>query len=862
MKSVLIRPAISAAALLAVSAAAQPVVEEMQDYPVGYETPAYQAWSEPAPGRARTFTPNPRRPERLWGGPQLAANRQPTGALTGVIVYCSAGHGWTSDNEDIRPADGDRTWYTMRGNYNNVVEDYGNNEQLNAFANYIANAGGTVVPFRPLGYQTNEVVLDNDDPQVTYTGGWTTSTSTIFYGSTGDTAPFYYTAAAPTQTATARYTPNLPQAGYYPVYCWTRWGSDRVNQLYRTIHTGGATDMRVNHRMVGQGWVWLGNYWFNAGTQGYVEVSNASPTEAGVVVADAIRFGNGMGDIDRGYGVSGFARELENSRYWVQRAAGQGTTTTLYDLPSPNDDQNDNVGAPPRMSAHMNNEGVGTFYDRIYIGFHSNAGVSPNTYGLYNSAYPLTGQQAFAQAVNDEIMADCEALDGGVAFTPDYVTPRANGLIGSDYGEIRATYFNYEMTGTIAEVASHESVADGLVMRDPRGRMAIGRASYHAIVKFLNANTTVPLTFLPEPPVNVRAINAGGGSAFVAWDAPAADPAGAQAPTGYVVYRSTDGLGFGSPTVLAGVGNTTATITGLGAGQTYHFRVAATNAGGESLQSETIALRTPTSGAASVLLVNGFDRFDVGLSPNETVTSNIISTSGGGSVFPLIRPLRMNGFDYTRQHAQALAGCGRAFDCASNEAVATGRVALAPYAAVVWILGEESTVDRTFDATERALVQSWLNAGAGRGLFVTGSEIGWELDAQAVSTAFYNGVLKADYVSDDANTYQASGVAGSIFDSVVLFGFDPANGSPYDANYPDRIAAFDASATPCLSYVGGTGGTAAIQASVATPAYKVVMFGFPFECIVDTTVRTDLMNRVMNWFGVNVPVVLSHWELS
>jgi hypothetical protein len=847
------------------SAGAAPVVDEGEDFAPDYRAPAHRTWSEPVPagGKVSTFTPGKAvlLPESLWGGPQFQARHQPSGALSGVIVYCCAGHGWTADNEDIRPADGDRTWYTMRGNYNSVVEDYGNVEQLNAFANYVFNAGGTVVPFRPLGYQVNEVVLDNGSAQVAYSGGWTTSTSTIYYGNPGDAAPYYYTSASPVETAVARYTPVIPQAGYYPVYCWARWGNDRVHQLYRVVHAGGETGIRIDHRMVGQGWVWLGNYYFNAGAQGYVDISNASPGEAGVVIADAIRFGNGMGDVDRGYGVSGFARELESSRYWVQRAAGQGTPTTLYDLASPNDDQNDNVGAPPRMAAHMNNEAVGTFFDRIYIGFHSNAGVSPNTYGLYNSAYPLTGQTQFAQMVNDEILTDSEALDSGVAFTPDYVTPRANGLIGSDYGEIRATYFNYEMTGTIAEVASHESTADALVMRDPRGRMAIGRACCHAIVKFLNANTTVPLEFLPEPPVNVRARNTGGGTVEVAWDPPPPDPAGAGLPTGYVVYRSGDGRGFAQPIAVSGGETTSTTVSGIPAGQVIYFQVAATNAGGESLPSESLAVRTPTSGGTPVLVVNGFDRFDAALSPNESVTSNIISTSGGGAVFPLIRPLRMNGFDYVNQHAEALSAYGCAFDSCANEALISGRVTLSSYQAVVWICGEESTVDRTLDSTERALLQAWLGGGGGRGLFITGAEIGWDLEAQGAAPAFYNGTLRADYVGDDAGTYQAQGATGSIFHGVAQFDFSPAAGAPYDADYPDRITAYDSTASPCLNYVGGTGGTAGLQADVPSPYYKIVIFGFPFECIASSAVRADLMSRVMDFFAVPVPVALSHWEL-
>src|SRR5688572_15711710 len=88
---------------------------------------------------------------------------QNQGSLAGRIVYMSAGHGWTFNNSG-------NFWFTQRGVNNEMVEDYGNLDQMNFFAAYCFNAGATVVPFRPLGYQTNEVVLDNDSPGVSFVG--------------------------------------------------------------------------------------------------------------------------------------------------------------------------------------------------------------------------------------------------------------------------------------------------------------------------------------------------------------------------------------------------------------------------------------------------------------------------------------------------------------------------------------------------------------------------------------------------------------------------------------------------------------------------------------------------------------------
>src|SRR5215212_2393208 len=100
----------------------------------------------------------------------MAAGTQPTGALTGKIVYTVGGHGITADYP------GTGGWSTQRGNNNQLVEDFGNADQMNYYVNYLFNAGATVVPLRPVGYQPVEVVLDN--AQATFSGAWDAGNST------------------------------------------------------------------------------------------------------------------------------------------------------------------------------------------------------------------------------------------------------------------------------------------------------------------------------------------------------------------------------------------------------------------------------------------------------------------------------------------------------------------------------------------------------------------------------------------------------------------------------------------------------------------------------------------------------------
>ncbi|HPB31830.1 MAG TPA: fibronectin type III domain-containing protein, partial [Candidatus Sumerlaeota bacterium] len=416
---------------------------------------------------------------------------------------------------------------------------------------------------------------------------------------------------------------------------------------------------------------------------------------------------------------------------------------------------------------------------------------------------------------------------------------------------------NHEMCGTIIEVAFHDVAADAEIMRDPRARDYSGRASYHAIVKFLNSKSggAIPLALLPDPPTHVRAMNNADGTITVSWMTPTVDGVGGDAATGYVVYRSENGFAFGQPVEVAGGGTISLVVTGLAPGKEYYFQVSATNAGGESMPTETVGARAGYS-PSRVLIVNGFDRFDSSLSPMTTVAANIGSYGGGGGTFGLLRPFRMNSFSYVFQHGRAVKQADRYFDSCGNEAVKESLVTLSDYDTVVWICGEESTADSTFDIAEQAMVQTFLSAGGT--LFASGGEIGWDLDQANKGRDFYRNILKTTYEGNDAETFQAAGVNWTLFHGIPTFDFSEAAGAPYNADFPDQISPLDP-ARACFSYAGGKGGTAGIMAD--TGIYKVIVLGFPFECITDSDVRGEIMKRALDFFGVPIPLNPSVWIL-
>jgi hypothetical protein len=806
-------------------------------------------------------------PDRSQARVLAAAPRQPAGALSGRIVYTSAGHGWTYSNASDK-------WYTQRGDNNDVVEDYGNLDQMNLFVAYCFNAGATVVAFRPIGYQTNEVVLDNTSPSVRFEGPWSSSAATNNFFGTPGAVPYRFASIGPVQTSTALYTPTIPSTGFYPVYTWASHGGNRTWQLYLIHHTGGQTEVRVPHHLVGNGWIYLGTYYFAAGSNslaGSVVISNLEPTPSlgAVVIADAIRFGNGMGDvvpISTGGGVpvvSGYPREEECARYWIQRMLGVGAPANIYDVPGLVDGD-DNVGAPPRMAREMNREAAGSMFERVFLSFHSNAsGLTPPTargcLGLYNdrALFPGTAtsnQFRLAQLIATELNNDMVAHTNPPPEVPWFSrSPLTFARSDFAFGEINNNAIGGEFDATIIEVAFHDNPDDAKLLRDPRVRNVMARAAYQGVVRYMNEFGGAPLVFSPEPPANVRARATNSSEIVVAWS-PSTSTAGGSA-TGYLVYRSTDGYGFGDPVGVAGGLATSVTFSNLVPDLAWYFRVSATNSGGESMPSETVGCRASSLGGGRVLFVNGFDRFDRTLAPRQTAGPGIGGPSGGTATFDRVLPRRMNSFDYVVPHGQTISRCGVSFDSCRNESIINGQVALTNYPAVIWALGEESTVDETFSSTEQLRVTAFLNAG-GR-LFLSGSEIAWDLGRNSGPTAadrsFLQNQLHATLngdTNDDAGTYSFAAAAGGIFAGDAAGQFDNGSAGIYEVRSPDVLTPVGSNAVVALQYSGGLPGAAAIQNSDPVIGSRIVYFGFPFETVTSAASRESLMFDVLAFFGV------------
>ena len=136
-----------------------------------------------------------------------------------------------------------------------------------------------------------EIIVDNNVTGSSKTGNWSLATSaTQHFGTVSEQAAIFGSQDVYT------FTPDLPASGNYEVSAWNACSPDRYVAVPHTIaYSGGSTVVYVDQDsdtgICGQ-WQLLGTFPFVAGTQGYVEISDAAifsrqPTFIG---ADAIRF--------------------------------------------------------------------------------------------------------------------------------------------------------------------------------------------------------------------------------------------------------------------------------------------------------------------------------------------------------------------------------------------------------------------------------------------------------------------------------------------------------------------------------------------------------------------------------------------
>jgi hypothetical protein len=271
----------------------------------------------------------------------------------------------------------------------------------------------------------------------------------------------------------------------------------------------------------------------------------------------------------------------------------------------------------------------------------------------------------------------------------------------------------------------------------------------------------------------------------------------------------------------------------------FFYLTAVDTIGNESEPSDIYSRSSYTNGTdfPTALIVDGFDRY-----------------GGSGS---WQQPVHSFNRDY---FIPITISDSVVISSAANEAVLNNLVSLDDYDMVIWFTGDESTVDNTFTSGEQGKLAAYLDGGGN--LFVSGSEIGWDLDrghsnSELSDTLFYRHYLKSRYIYDGSESMnKVNGKYGTAFESISL-----NIGQVYEEDWPDDIDPANGSSV-ILNYNQNRNSTTPRNAGVAYTGVfrngseqgKMIYLSFALETTYSLSERADLMSEVLNYFDITTAV--------
>ena len=749
----------------------------------------------------------------------------------------------------------------------------------------LENAGATVFSPRERDWQPCEIIVDNDnrkDGSYTETemqSRWTDG-GTIGFG--GEPTQRIYGGSNPFTWGTTRkakasrepqcmisYQPDIPQDGRYAVYVSYPKGKKNVSDAeYTVVHKGVETKFLVNQKMGFGTWVYLGTFSFEKGnsSRNRVVLTNASK-EKGVVVADAVRFGGGMGNISRQGQTSGLPRCLEGARYYAQWA---GAPDSVYNTYNGADDYKDDINARSRMANWLaggscfapNAEGKEVPIE-LSLAVHSDAGYASDFKSIFGSLSICTTNS------NGGLLGDGTSRHASRQFADMLLEGMWNDL-KTLYGKwnVREVYDrNYSesrqplMPSAIIETLSHQSFPDMKMAQDPNVKFSIARSIYKTVLKFLSQRHGKSYMVQPLPPVDIRADFVGEGLVELSWEEQRDHAEPSAMPQRYIVYTSSGSQDFDNGEEV----KDNKIRIKLSPDVVYSFKVTAVNDGGESFPSETIAAVYHAAAQKTVLVVNGFHRlsapavrdddyslgFDidedfgvgqgltVGWSGKQTVFDKALHERegvgglGDGSEELVGKFIMGNNFCYPVEHAQAMAAMKdyNVVSC-SSKAIENGYVDMGKFTIVDLILGlersgKESVVSyKAFPTALQSKLSSYLDKGGK--LLVSGAYIASDMATEAEKTFLRNLLHINGNGSTTTETLSGMGTSFEIFTSL--------NAQHYASPKVDILQPTGA-AFSTLLYSNGTSAAVAYSGSRS----RTVALGFPFECITSASKRKAIM---------------------
>jgi len=755
----------------------------------------------------------------------------------------------------------------------------------------LEKAGAIVFTPRERDWQKEEVIVDNDGSKSYYieaTKGdkWRTTAEPGFAYHTGTYTdgenPFIAGSARMVKTTTSKskyslatYQPRFQKAGRYAVYVSYQTFENSVKDaLYTVWHKGERTQFRVNQQMGGGTWVYLGTFDFDAGYSEFnrVTISNQSD-EKGIVTTDAVRFGGGMGNIERDGETSKMPRALEGARYWAQWA---GMPYQIYSGREGTNDYADDINVRSMMTNLL---GGGSCYMptlagrgvpiELALAIHSDAGYAKDGQGLIGSLSICTTKfnngklNAGISRMASRDFADALLSNQTLDLKYKYGQWHRRELFDRNYSETRLP----EVPSAILETMSHQNFPDMRYGQDPNFRFTLARSIYKTILRYVNDQHGRPFIVSPLAPNHFR-IALKGNVARLNWEA-VNDPQEATAkPTGYIVYTAVGKADFDNGIYVR---SKTEHEVEMEPGLVYHFKVAAVNRGGESFTTEVLSACYEPKATKTVLIVNGFHRlsspairnteseqgFDLNEDPGVTYGPTFgwsgrqvnysraemgIENGGLGSTGDELAGMLIagNDFNYVTTHAQAIATAKRynIVSC-SSEAVEKGEVNLTDYDAVDLLLGLERNDGhsvkeyKTFTtAMQKALERYANHSGA---MLVSGAYIGTDMSS-AEERQFLKTTLKSSWGGRSQTT---DGMVKGLGTEMAYW--KALNEEHYAATSTDILQPVKPAYT-AMQYADGYGAAVAYQGSC-----KLFVMGFPFECIKGEQKQATIMRGIMNF---------------
>ena len=747
----------------------------------------------------------------------------------------------------------------------------------------LENAGAIVFTPRERDWQRNEVIVDNDGSGIYQeiksrkgkwkkapTKGFAMKRSIYIDGQnpfTEGTARFAATEKK-AEKAFAQWIPNIPETGRYAVYVSYQSLPQSVSDAkYLVFHKGGVTEFLVNQKIGGGTWVYLGSFEFDKGSNDYgmVVLSNQSK-QKGVVCADAVRFGGGMGNISRAGKTSGLPRYLEGARYNAQWA---GMPTEVYNRTEGKNDYADDINTRSRMTNYLSGgsvynpseKGLGVPFE-MTLGFHSDAGFSSmdewiGTLGIYttdfnegrlNSGVSRYTSRDLTDMVLTGLQKDISARYG-IQWT-------RRSMWNRNYSETRLP----AVPSMILEILSHQNFADMKLGHEPDFKFTVARSVYKSILKYTAMMHHTDYTVQPLP-VSRFAIEESGKNAFrLRWQG-VNDPQESSArPEGYIVYTRLGHGGWDNGTYVEGNSYTFQAEPGL----VYSFKVTAVNKGGESFPSEILSAYHAPKSQGTILIVNAFDRtsapatietptlqgFDMSRDPGIPYihtpsycgaqlsfdrqgigreTPDGLGYSGNELEGMLIAG---NTFDYPFLHGKAIqAAGGYSFVSCSDEAIEQNLIQMEKYPIVDIILGAEK---ETISDKLQLCITNYTSQGGN--LLVSGSYLG-----NIIPTSFAQKTLKFTYGGTMWGV-----TTGNAFGANTTLTFPTkVNEKSYAVPAPDCLLPTEASYSTFVYTPGNYGAGIAYKGT----DYRTFVLGFPLESIEGKQQRAQVMKSALGLFG-------------